>query len=79
MDSVLPSIARGWIFAAEQIARNTERWDPTFQFVLPLPQETMLYDRGEPRTSKTTWNDSVDELSSALGARKGRGEHRTTG
>jgi hypothetical protein len=66
LDSVLPSIAHGWIFAAEQMARSTERWDPTFQFVLPLPEETKLYDLGERRTSKTIWNDSIYELDFAL-------------
>ncbi|MGD0394149.1 MAG: hypothetical protein ABSC41_16090 [Acidimicrobiales bacterium] len=64
--SVLPSMAHGWVFATEQIARNTENWDPPFQFVLPLPEDTKLYDLGKVRTSKTIWYDSVDDLDLAL-------------
>ena len=64
--SVLPSMAHGWVFATEQIARNTENWDPRFRFVLPSPEETRLYDLGKVRTSRTIWNDSVDDLDLAL-------------
>ena len=35
-------------------------------FVLPLPEETRLYDLGKVRTSKTIWSDSVDDLDLAL-------------
>ncbi len=64
--SVLPSMAHGWVFATEQIVRNTEEWDPAFQFVLPLPPETKLYNRGRLRTSRTIWHDSVDDFDYAL-------------
>ncbi|MGA3149400.1 MAG: hypothetical protein ABSF33_18295 [Acidimicrobiales bacterium] len=64
--SVLPSMAHGWVFATEQIARNTEERDPTFQFVLPLPPETKLYNHGTLRTSRTIWHACVDDLEYAL-------------
>ncbi len=66
LDSVLPSLAYGWVFAAEQIARSTERWDPTFHFVMPGPSETRLYETGRVRTSRTLWYDSVDDLDLGL-------------